>query len=199
MSESYGYAGIGVELGQALIRLLQKKTFDKVSVKDICDEASVNRTTFYNYFDNKKQLLEATMFASTEVFIGEFQKFVDEKKDRGEAILPEQYLFHDEVLHHYLELLKKHREVFRVFAMNQGLFYSREQYADMIDFIVMPMLKKYGISDVRFAEYMTTFYVGAMHSVVLTWLRHDCEDDIDYMVRIIRTCFHIPDQLFETP
>lgn len=197
MKESYGYTGVGVEIGEALLRLLQEIPFEKISVKEICREAGVNRSTFYNYFDDKEQLLEAMMFACIEVFLGEFIKFIEEKRALGEQIEPEQYLFHDEVLHFYLELLKKHRDVFRVFAMNQGLFYSDDQYQEMIRVIVLPMLQKHGLADERLAEYMTNFYLGAMHSVVLTWLRYDCEDDIDYMVRAIRTCFHIPEELFE--
>lgn len=45
-------------LSDALMRLMKKKPFEKISVKDICDEAMVHRTTFYTHFEDKYDLLK---------------------------------------------------------------------------------------------------------------------------------------------
>ncbi|WP_054759589.1 TetR/AcrR family transcriptional regulator [Secundilactobacillus collinoides] len=37
--------------------LLQKKDFAKISIKDITDQADVNRSTFYIHFEDKYDLL----------------------------------------------------------------------------------------------------------------------------------------------
>ena len=42
----------------ALTQLLQVKPFEKISVIDICEKALVPRATFYNYFEDKYDLLE---------------------------------------------------------------------------------------------------------------------------------------------
>lgn len=44
-------------LVNALILLLEKNSFDKISVIDICDKAMVHRTTFYKHFEDKFHLL----------------------------------------------------------------------------------------------------------------------------------------------
>ena len=36
----------------ALVSLLQKKTLDKISVREICDVADVNRSTFYDHYED---------------------------------------------------------------------------------------------------------------------------------------------------
>lgn len=41
----------------ALYRLVEKYPFDTLSVKQICDEASVSRSNFYNHFNDKYHLL----------------------------------------------------------------------------------------------------------------------------------------------
>ena len=45
----------------SLLKLLKQKSVDKVTVKDICDECEINRNTFYYYFKDKKEILEAGM------------------------------------------------------------------------------------------------------------------------------------------
>jgi AcrR family transcriptional regulator len=45
-------------LQQALGTLLEKKEFDKISVQDIADVATLNRATFYDHYTDKFSLLE---------------------------------------------------------------------------------------------------------------------------------------------
>lgn len=44
---------------EAFLRLLERMDFDRVTVSAICEEAEINRSTFYRYFDNQYQLLES--------------------------------------------------------------------------------------------------------------------------------------------
>jgi AcrR family transcriptional regulator len=45
-------------LQQALGKLLENKEFDKISVQDIAEAATVNRATFYDHYTDKFDLLE---------------------------------------------------------------------------------------------------------------------------------------------
>src|ERR1700678_2017248 len=45
-------------LQQALGKLLESKEFDKISVQDIAEAATVNRATFYDHYTDKFSLLE---------------------------------------------------------------------------------------------------------------------------------------------
>ena len=45
-------------LKQALIELLQKKDMDRISIKELCETAGINRSTFYTYYDTQHELLE---------------------------------------------------------------------------------------------------------------------------------------------
>lgn len=44
-------------LRNALISLLEKKPINKISVREICDTAEINRTTFYKYYGSQYDLL----------------------------------------------------------------------------------------------------------------------------------------------
>ncbi len=45
-------------LAQSLIKLLSKKTLDKITVRDITDDCGVNRQTFYYHFHDVYDLVE---------------------------------------------------------------------------------------------------------------------------------------------
>ena len=42
----------------ALIELMQVKPFHKITIKEICDQADLNRTTFYLHYCDQQQLLD---------------------------------------------------------------------------------------------------------------------------------------------
>src|ERR1700744_3940753 len=46
-------------LMDALVKLLDKKEFEDISVQDIADEATLNRATFYLHYPDKNALLQA--------------------------------------------------------------------------------------------------------------------------------------------
>lgn len=48
-------------LGAALMRLLEKKSFKKITVNDICREAMVSRSAFYQHFEDKYKLLSCCL------------------------------------------------------------------------------------------------------------------------------------------
>ncbi|ETY74276.1 hypothetical protein LFAB_08325 [Lactiplantibacillus fabifermentans T30PCM01] len=49
------------QIWRAFYRLLASNNFDEISVQNICDEAGVHRTTFYNYFYDVYDLLQYGM------------------------------------------------------------------------------------------------------------------------------------------
>ena len=194
MAKLWKEDGIGTRLGEALIALLLTHTMEQISVKMICNEAGINRSTFYNYFDDKYQLCDAVMNASVEVFLGMFEERLAKSNKQENALKPEQYLLSKETLEYYLELIREYQDIFRLFALNEGPFYSSEQYEQLVTNIVLPVLKRYDLNDVRQADYMSAFYLGAIHSVVLSWINNDCEESVTYIANVIRRCLNIPEE-----
>ena len=45
------------DLADSLLQLLETKSFDKISVKEICENALISKLTFYNNFKNKEELM----------------------------------------------------------------------------------------------------------------------------------------------
>jgi AcrR family transcriptional regulator len=62
----------------ALGTLMQSKSFDEISVQDIAEAATVNRATFYDHYNDKFALLEASV-------AGGFHEFLDARQLRYHA------------------------------------------------------------------------------------------------------------------
>ena len=54
------YFNTAIKMDEALITLLEKKDFEYISIKEICDTAGVNRSTFYLHYENTSDLLKET-------------------------------------------------------------------------------------------------------------------------------------------
>ena len=54
------YFNTAIRMAEALITLLEKKDFEYITIKEICDTAGVNRSTFYLHYENTSDLLKET-------------------------------------------------------------------------------------------------------------------------------------------
>jgi AcrR family transcriptional regulator len=68
-------------LERALHKLLETKEFDKISVHDIADAATVNRATFYDHYADKFALLECMV-------AGRFHELLAERKVQFDGSCP---------------------------------------------------------------------------------------------------------------
>ena len=48
-------------LKQALLHLLLEKSYSSISIQELCKEAKVGRSTFYNHYHDKHDILESTV------------------------------------------------------------------------------------------------------------------------------------------
>lgn len=59
------------DLRNSIISLLKKKPIEKITVIEICNEAMVNRITFYKYYEDKYQLLNDTFYEIKDTIVSE--------------------------------------------------------------------------------------------------------------------------------
>ncbi|MEM1485931.1 TetR family transcriptional regulator [Oscillospiraceae bacterium PP1C4] len=118
----------------ALIILLQKKNFSKITVQDILNQAMINRTTFYKHYQDKYQLVEIMcneIFQIAKAGIEErfqctatndliqcvkelYQKLLSEK----ELILA-LFCIHTETIHLYEDMIILLRQMFCQFYLRK--------------------------------------------------------------------------------
>lgn len=68
------------EFKKALGRLLKQKSYDKISVKDICAEADYSKSIFYAYFEGKDTFLYRIAEDEVEAYFNSWLNRLDEKQ-----------------------------------------------------------------------------------------------------------------------
>lgn len=71
-------------LKQTLLQLMDKKPFDKISVSELCEEAATSRITFYNYYEDKYDLLDDIYNDLQAEMEAEFNKLQGENNKTGD-------------------------------------------------------------------------------------------------------------------
>ena len=68
------YFNTAILFDEALIQLLEKKDIEYITIKEICNKAGVNRSTFYLHYENINDLVEETMNYINKKFMNYFNE-----------------------------------------------------------------------------------------------------------------------------
>ena len=66
------YFNTAKKMDKALVSLLEQKSFEYITVSEICKKADVNRSTFYLHYENTVDLLNETARFMLDDFIAYF-------------------------------------------------------------------------------------------------------------------------------
>ncbi len=175
-------------MDDALIKLLAVKDFEYLTVKEICEIAGVNRSTFYLHYETLADLLAETMEHTMEQFLGMFPitagGFISKIMD---APLDELILINSEYLRPYLTFVRNHKSLYAAAYKNPASLQVRQQFEDISKYVLMPILDRFHIQADEQA-YRINFYIHGCAAIVQEWIQRNCEAPIEYIERIIVEC-----------
>ena len=182
------YFATAVRMDEAFLALLEKKDFDYITVKEICEVAGVNRSTFYLHYETMADLLSESVSHMNEQFLAymkrDSQAFVTKLRD---CPLDELYLITPEYLTPYLEYIEQHKRLFRTATENAAVLGMDKSYDRMFCHVFTPILDRYGIPQ-QDRRYIMAFYIQGLMAIISEWLKNDCADSIGYVVNMIQRC-----------
>lgn len=182
------YFNTAIKMDEALLSLLENKEFSYITVKEVCDVAEVNRSTFYLHYENTSDLLRET----TQYILDKHFAYYDVDKkdvvDRLERCKREELIFvTHEYLTPYLTFIKENRRIFKLAIKQFDVMNMQNVYEKMFKYIFAPILAKFHIPENEHS-YVIKFYLTGVFAIVTEWLDKDCRDDMNFVIKVIVDC-----------
>ncbi len=157
-------------LKEALIELLKIKTFNKITVSQICEKAYVNRVTFYTHYQDKYELYEDYLNGiKDEIFLLTKADIIS-YKDPKEKIK----FFYQHLTGHMIDVCVKHKMVIKTFSNqdNNILVFMIEKLAMEQFALIYSEVKK--IIPFKYDSSLSIpFIVGGTSKMIYSWLEND--------------------------
>ena len=182
------YFNTAIRFDKALISLLEEKPFEYITIKEICEKAGVNRSTFYLHYENLSDLLsEATEFI-LDNFTASFS--ADRKSivfDISAADLNSLNFINSQYLHPYLSYVRENRRFFITVLSRPEAFNTAALYKRLFDNIFDPILDRFHYPE-EDRQFVMMFYLNGITAVISEWLRSDCSKSINEITSLIQYC-----------
>lgn len=182
------YFATAARMDEAFLALIEKKDFAYITVKEICERAGVNRSTFYLHYETVGDLLAE----SARHIVDQFRAYMPyDTVEFMEGIqnrpLSELYLITPEYLTPYLSYIREHRRVFRVSLEQASTLGMDDAYRDLNRYVLTPILNRFQVPDAE-RKYLMSFFISGLMAIITEWLKDDCRDSIDFIASIIQRC-----------
>ena len=184
------YFHTAVRFDKALLSLLEKKTLEYITIREICETAGVNRSTFYLHYENISDLLKETTAYVLEDFTSYFpvdpgaitEKFAD-------CDLQDLKFVNEKYLYPYLSFVQETQRVFLTVLSQQTAFESKAIFQRLFDNIFKPILDRFHYPEDE-QNYVMMFYLNGITAIITEWLRDGCTKSVEQIAAIIRDCVY---------
>ena len=182
------YFNTAVRMDEAFLALLEKKDFAYITVKELCEAAGVNRSTFYLHYETMADLL-----AESAQYLNE--RFLAYMKHDSEAFmaklhdcpLEELYLITPQYLTPYLSYIRENQRLFRTGLENAAALHLDDSYEGLFRHVLTPILERYRVPE-QDRGYLMAFYLQGLMAIITQWLKGGCADPIEHIIAVMQQC-----------
>lgn len=153
--------------------LLKKKELSKITVREICTLADINRTTFYLHHEDIYELMQCI-----ESDMYRYFKIIFTKPGK-EYCLRERFL-------QLFSFIKENQDFYRVYLSSQrkpGIF----DYALLpeSDIRLQKFMRQSDIGSVSEYEYCQTFFLAGLTAFIQKWLNSGCLESEEELLNLL--------------
>ncbi len=175
-------------MDEALIALLEMKDLEYITVKEICEKAGVNRSTFYLHYETVADLANEAMENVNKRFLAcftqseaDFAGKIKSKKLDDLVLITRDYLIP------YLRFIRENKKVYRASFRNPNQMQANTRYRSLKKYILEPILEKFEVPEIRW-QYYIAYYIEGIAAIIKEWLNNDCQDPAETIADIIEEC-----------
>lgn len=179
-------------MDEALILLLEKKEYSFITVKEICEKAGVNRSTFYLHYETIDDLLSECIEYVGNKIQKKFNNKVIDKQIIKNSQLEELFLITPDYLLPYLEFLKENKAIYKIAYSQPNVLKEQSVVNHLYKNIFEPILDRFSVPKNE-QRYMMSFYLSGIGAVMIDWIKNDCKEEIPTIIKILTKCLNLGD------
>ena len=184
------YFNTAVKFDKALLSLLEKKPFEYITIREICEKAELNRSTFYLHYENTSDLLKETTAYMLENFNSYFSVDAESITSKfANCDLEDLKFVNEKYLYPYLLFIKENQRVFSAVLSQPSAFDSKSIFQRLFDNIFKPILDRFHYPRDE-QNYVMLFYVNGITAIITEWLKDGCKKSIEDISKIIYYCVY---------
>lgn len=166
---------------EALIKLLETNSFEMIKVSEICEQAMINRSTFYAHFEDKYCLLDS--------LIKDLRTKLKETLLTNENITNSKK-YYLKMLELLLNHVEKEKEIYMsVISHNRNSIAMDMIYDTLKEDIERRMKNTPKTRTSIPVSFLSDFYLGAIFNIGMEWLRsnksYSKKDILNYLDQLI--------------
>ena len=184
------YFNTAKKMDIALISLLKNKPFEYITISEICENAGVNRSTFYLHYETIGDLLDETVRYLLDDFLSYFSSNTSSVRlNITECSLDELNYISDKYLIPYLTYIKDNKEIFLTALLHSRELGLEDINSRMFENIFCPILNRfhYPANDMN---YIMMYYLNGLNAIIIEWLKDDCNKSMKGIIEIINICVY---------
>lgn len=104
-----------------------------------------------------------------------------------ECPIDELYFITPEYLIPYLKYVREQKHLFFTAIKNTKALRLEESYDKLFRFVFEPILERHQVP-VENRSYIMTFYIQGLMAVIIQWLKNDCKDTIEQIIKVMQEC-----------
>lgn len=167
-------------LKEGLLRLLKREHISSVSVSELCQEAQINRTTFYRYYHTPGDVLQ-------EIALDYVKEFSDQAGSSPKAKDIQAYILH------LCIFLYDRADMVKLFMRNDaGVDLAKIFQALSEEFLgSRSVLYRGHAADDTTLALMNTFFSSGMYALIRQWLTEDISKTPEEIADLLSCSFHM--------
>jgi len=175
-------------LKESFIKLLEQKDISKITIKEICEDADINRATFYAHYTDQYDLLRKIEKELLDNIRAQIEAFTfNQETDKRDEVLLAEKIF---------EYIKENARLCKLLLNEKGdLSFQKKVMMLVYDKLITELTHNNKITKEE-AEYVYAFTITGCVGLVQKWLDDDMKKSARFMAEmVIKLIWELIDQL----
>jgi AcrR family transcriptional regulator len=162
-------------LRESLIALLERKPIEHITIKEICDDADINRATFYAHYADQYDLLrqiEEDLYANISASLSQLSQDPANPNTLKQA-------------ENIFDYLRDNARITRLLLSDRGDFSFQKRVMRLVYDLITTQLRVTKSLSAADAEYVYAFTITGCVGIVQRWLDDDMRKSSKVMAKMV--------------